>query len=89
MDDDFNPILVTRDDQAIVGVNGPRSFHALAVHMHQSAVHRVGRLRSTFEEARAPEPLVDAERGNLCRFIGHVEILNAKSTHFKCEVVTR
>ena len=45
----------------IVDVHGARRLDSLAVDVHETAGDGGGRLRSALEEARAPQPLVDAQ----------------------------
>ena len=59
--DHFQTHLVLGDVQAIVDVNDARRLHSLAVHVHQPAGHRVGRLRTALEQPREPQPFVDAQ----------------------------
>jgi hypothetical protein len=61
--DDFEALLCTRDDQAVVHPHAACRLHALAVEMHQSPGHRLGGLRTALEKTGETQPLVKAQLG--------------------------
>jgi len=57
----FETLLLARDQESIVDMNHSRRLHAIAIHMHKAALHRVRCKRAALEEPRKPQPFINAD----------------------------
>ncbi len=56
---------IATDLQRITDANFVGGFYTLAIEMHSTACHRLGRQRPALKEPGKPQPLVEAQRGRI------------------------